>query len=402
MLLSSSVQPEFDKIAVGAERPSFCVSLGVTADGGVNHPYVPAVQIPGTERCEAVPDISELAIDDTYPVVSKDYVKASKTPIYEGANGIVLKGTDKNRTTTVVIKIIKRKPELSQQSYMKLVLKEYEVIKKCTHTNVISILDLAIVPETNEFAIILPYFSKGDLLDYLCTLRRFKIDVSASIKDSIFKQIIKGVKYLHAHEIVHRDLKPENCLIDTNGTIKISDFGYTLDQSQDNRPYLLENPHEIYCGTTSFKAPELFQYEADILAQRFDYEKFFANMSQMKTLDYWSLGIIYFNIFLMKTPWPSANVLDSKNGAYVKYKKLYPSGPELKKLINELNDKSAAFKTNPAMLLFKSLHYDSRELIIGLLNPELNLRVTPEKLLESNWLSQVYANPKDLLLLMKK
>lgn len=412
MILSSSAQSnEITNVRLIREGTNVSVRVGQSAAiaGGVNSTETtetvePKAEITGTNGIVEIPDVSNLTLEETdYPIISKDYLKTSKTPIYEGANGIVLKGTDKKRTASVVIKIIKRKPELSQQSYLTLVFKEFEVIKKCTHKNVISILDIAVVPDSNEFALILPYFSKGDLLDYLCTLRRFKIEISASLKDSIFKQVVKGVKYLHAHDIVHRDLKPENCMIDADGIIKIGDFGYALDLSKDNRPYLLKNPHEIYCGTTSFKAPELFQYEADILANKFDYDDFFANMSISKTLDYWSLGIIYWNIFLMKTPWPSANLLDSKNGAFIKFKKYYPTGEsQLKKLINELNDKSATFKNNLAMFLFKSLHYDSRELIIGLLNPEPTQRVSPDQLLNSNWLSQVYANPKDLLLLMKK
>lgn len=40
-------------------------------------------------------------------------------------------------------------------------------------------------------------------------------------------QIFLGLDYLHYMDLVYRDLKPENILIDTNGYIKLTDFGFT-------------------------------------------------------------------------------------------------------------------------------------------------------------------------------
>lgn len=39
-------------------------------------------------------------------------------------------------------------------------------------------------------------------------------------------QVLEGLEYLHrALRVVHRDLKPSNLLLDSAGTMKISDFG---------------------------------------------------------------------------------------------------------------------------------------------------------------------------------
>lgn len=37
----------------------------------------------------------------------------------------------------------------------------------------------------------------------------------------MFKQIVKGVKYLHEKDIVHRDLKTENIFMMEDGSIKV-------------------------------------------------------------------------------------------------------------------------------------------------------------------------------------
>jgi len=61
----------------------------------------------------------------------------------------------------------------------------------------------------------------GDLLNYVRKRRRLKEDMAKSV----FKQIIEGIGYCHSKSILHRDIKLDNILLDSEGEVKICDFG---------------------------------------------------------------------------------------------------------------------------------------------------------------------------------
>ena len=42
---------------------------------------------------------------------------------------------------------------------------------------------------------------------------------------SVGRQLVSALHYLHSHHVVHRDMKPQNILIDKNGAVKLCDFG---------------------------------------------------------------------------------------------------------------------------------------------------------------------------------
>ena len=77
----------------------------------------------------------------------------------------------------------------------------------------------------------------------------------------MLSQILKGIKYLHAHGIVHRDLKPNNILVSNDGEVlKITDFNvakFTKKYSNFNEYSKQNYLMNTYTGTIAFRAPEM-------------------------------------------------------------------------------------------------------------------------------------------------
>jgi len=69
--------------------------------------------------------------------------------------------------------------------------------------------------------LVLEYVSGGSVRKLLDKFQRLEEKVIGTI---YIRQVLEGLAYLHLNDIVHRNLKGSNILIDTTGTIKLTDF----------------------------------------------------------------------------------------------------------------------------------------------------------------------------------
>ncbi|XP_076048156.1 serine/threonine-protein kinase grp-like [Oratosquilla oratoria] len=175
---------------------------------------------------------------------------------------------------------------------------EVEVQESLQHRNILRLLSS--VKDETHLHIYMEYASGGDLEQ--------KIGPSGMDEDTsrfYFKQLISGVKYMHAKCVVQRDLKPPNLLLDDNDVLKIADFGFSA-KIEDPEKYL-----SVVCGSWAYAAPEIFK-------RRYKGEP----------TDMWSCGVILVKMLSGRDPWEMARKCDPQYRRWVKKdKKLLDGRP---------------------------------------------------------------------------
>lgn len=113
---------------------------------------------------------------------------------------------------------------------------------------------------------IMPFVPGGEMFTHLRKMGKFEEPISKFYAS----QVILALEYLHYLNLVYRDLKPENIMIDKNGYLKITDFGFCK---------VLQGRTWTLCGTPEYLAPEL------ILSKGYGF-----------SVDWWSFGVLLYEM----------------------------------------------------------------------------------------------------------
>lgn len=217
-------------------------------------------------------------------LITKIYDSHSSTRIYKAIN---------NQTSiTYCLKVIKSKTS-------KIYTKENEVLKIEGHLNIRSYRLVSEITRIMKSGIRYYYvyvspFSNYTLRDLILTkndvyyknyrkgiddfneIFQLKEKEQKQIFLTIFKDIVRGVAYLHKSNVIHRDLKPENIFINSGDLIpKIGDFDCVKKDANIGDIEMTQN-----VGTTLYAAPEL------------------TTGSYTCKLDIFPLGIIFYEILV--------------------------------------------------------------------------------------------------------
>lgn len=137
--------------------------------------------------------------------------------IGEGTYGVVYKAQDKNTGGIYALKEIRL--VVDDEGIPSTAIREIALLKQLSHTNIVRLYD--VIYTEKKLTLVFEYLDQ-DLKKYMDTCPN-GID-SYRIR-SFMAQLLAGIKFCHANKVLHRDLKPQNLLINTNGELKLADFG---------------------------------------------------------------------------------------------------------------------------------------------------------------------------------
>mmetsp|Transcript_3361 Transcript_3361/g.15896 ORF Transcript_3361/g.15896 Transcript_3361/m.15896 type:complete len:557 (+) Transcript_3361:1082-2752(+) len=184
------------------------------------------------------------------------------TEIGHGASGSVFVATDKKKQKVALKQV---RPQTKQE----LESLEMEIrMMACTrHPNLIKCRETYLWK--NMAWISMDYMDGGSLTDVLEFLMHRKVHFHEEHISYLVRECLQGLEYMHGLRRLHRDIKSDNVLLSLKGGVKLADFGFSVELTDER------TKRHSCVGTPYWMAPEL------IKSTDYDYK-----------VDIWSLGIL--------------------------------------------------------------------------------------------------------------
>ncbi|KAH7513581.1 hypothetical protein JRO89_XSUnG0175700 [Xanthoceras sorbifolium] len=220
--------------------------------------------------------------------------------------------------------------------------REIATLKLLKHPNIVRLHE--VLASKSKIYMVLEYVTGGELFDRIAS----KGKLSEAHARKLFQQLIDGVSYCHNKGVFHRDLKLENVLVDSKGSIKISDFGLSALPQHFRDDGLLHTT----CGSPNYVAPEVLNNRGYDGA----------------TSDIWSCGVILYVILTGYLPFDDRNLA-------VLYQKIFKGDAKIPKWLSP----------------------GAQNMLRRILDPNPATRITMSGIKTDDWFKHGYtpANPND-------
>lgn len=216
---------------------------------------------------------SLITMNDPYPNLPhrlKNYVLNSV--LGKGGFAFVYKAVNVFYNVEFAVKVI-TPPKEGYDRILRSFDAEVNALVKLDHPNVIRLYDF--FSEDDHLFLVLEFCSRGTLENKISSGEI----IPDPMKFKICSQILSALKYCYDQSISHRDIKASNILFDSNGRVKVADFGLSELIGHD------ENFNE-FNGSLCYASPEICRKLAH---------------NPFKS-DVWSLGVLFYRLFTYSYP----------------------------------------------------------------------------------------------------
>jgi len=209
----------------------------------------------------SLPEEKQISLHDLISKEDPNNIFRDAKKVGEGAAGEVFLATDARNGEKVAIK----KMPLNSQN-MKLLVTEIGIMKTSNHPNIVKYFDSYLVNE--QIWVVMEFMGSGCLTE---VLEQFEngLKMTETQIANVCLATLRGLSYIHSLHRIHRDIKSDNILLGSDGSVKLADFGYAAQLTQQKQK------RNTIVGTPYWMAPEL------IRGQNYD-----------QKVDLWSLGIM--------------------------------------------------------------------------------------------------------------
>ena len=196
----------------------------------------------------------------------------------QGGMGAVYKARQKQLDRLVALKILP--PEVGRsETFAERFTREARSLAKLNHPQIVTVHDFGRT-EDGLFYFLMEYVDGTDLRHIIQAG-----ELTSEQALAIVPQVCEALHYAHKKGIVHRDIKPENLLLDTEGEIKIADFGLARLLDKPTSAYTLTQSGQRM-GTPHYMAPEQIEHPQEV-----DHRA-----------DIYSLGVVFYEMLTGELP----------------------------------------------------------------------------------------------------